>query len=163
MTAKHFLQSNAEAVVDQIAANLIGHTLSDIEWRENNWLFLFSTGAELRIECLWRIVSDGRILFAESDDGQQFGRPVPVDGRFESRRLLLGKPIDGVRIRPDTADLTVVMNDATLLELWSNSSGYEAWEFYDTEGFHAVAMGGGRLATWSASRENTRAHGKSDG
>jgi hypothetical protein len=149
-------QSEASAVEERIAADLVGHQLQDLEWREHDLLFSFTTGARLRVACPWRIVSDGRISFAESDDGQFFGLPAPIDGAAKSKELLLGKAIEQIAIRADAADLTITFRSAVSLEIWNNSSGYEGWELHDARGFHVVAMGGGQLAIWGLDHKDKK-------
>ena len=148
MNIRHFGETDAASVQQRLISDLVGYQLQDIEWREFDWLFSFTTGLCLRVACPWRIVSEGRLAFAESDDGQQFGLPAPVDGPRESKRLLIGRKVEGIVIRADTADLTILFENGMRLEIWSNYGGYEPWELYDKSGFQVVAMGGGTLAIW---------------
>lgn len=73
---------------------------------------------------------------------------MPRKGELESNKLLQGKTVEHFLIRPETADLTIAFDDKTLLELWSNSSGYEPWELNNDQGVNVVALGGGGLAIW---------------
>jgi hypothetical protein len=145
---KHLKQAEAAAAQERIADDLVGHRLQNLEWREHDWLFSFTTGSRLRVSCPWRIISGERISFAESDDGQQFGLPAPVNGAVKSKELLLGKTIEQIAIRADTADLTIAFRPGISLEIWNNSSGYEGWDLHDARGFLVVALGGGQLAIW---------------
>jgi hypothetical protein len=141
-------QAAVSAVERWAIRELVGHQIQGIKWREHDCLFSFSGGLRIRAACPWRIVSDGRLSFAEADDGHQFGLPVPRKGELESNKLLQGKTVEHFLIRPETADLTIAFDDKTLLELWSNSSGYEPWELNNDQGVNVVALGGGGLAIW---------------
>ena len=136
------------ALNERLIDDLVGHRLRDIEWREFDFVFSFTTGMCVQVSCPWRIVSGDRIAFAEADDGQQFGRGEPVNGPADSKRLLVGRTVERIAIRADTADLTIVFENDVRLEIWTNSRLYERWELHDGSGLMVVAMGGGRPAIW---------------
>ena len=91
---------------------------------------------------------EGRLVLTDSDHNQIFGLPTPVDGVVESRKILMNKSIQRIGLRADTGDITIVFSGAALLEVLNCSSGYEGWNWFDTNGFRIVAMGGGELALW---------------
>lgn len=115
----------------------------------HNFSFEFGPGV-LRVDCLWRIVAGGRLVRTSQDHGQWFGRPAPLDAYAEAESLLTGRRVAAVRIRQETADFVIEFDEGLLLELLSDSSGYEPWQLI-APGVHLVAIGGGGVADFSAS------------
>jgi hypothetical protein len=108
-----------------LTTSLAGRHLTDVKRREYDWAFGFGANVSVQVSCPWRILVEDRIALTNSDDGQKFGLPAPVDGEDETRRLLAEKSIQRVAIRLDTGDLSVVFNCNTVLEVLNMSSGYE--------------------------------------
>lgn len=44
----------------------------------DNFSFEFGTGV-VRVDCLWRIVIDGRLVRTSYEHDRQFGLPTPID------------------------------------------------------------------------------------
>lgn len=141
-------RGEAAAVAKRLDAELVGHELREVEWRDYDWAFSFTNGVGIRVACPWRIVKDGGISLTDSDHGQKFGLPAPIDGPVECKKLLARRAVQHTNIRKATTDLEIVFDPDITLEIWNNSSGYEGWELYSPRGFHAIAMGGGQLATY---------------
>lgn len=128
----------------------VGETCEEIMHRENDWTFRFNAAGWLSVECPWRIIVAGRIAHADEDDGQRFGLPKPVNGVERAMGLLSGKRIVSVDVSPDSGDLRVRFADTTVLEVFNNSSGYEAWHAVAADGMkctEVVVLGGGAIAT----------------
>jgi hypothetical protein len=127
----------------------IAQLCTSIERWEHSWGFGFDGAGALTIECPWRIISDGRIALAGTDDGHQFGLPEPLDGEAKARELLVGKQVTAVRIDPVSADLRVVFGENAILELFNNSAGYEGWNAVavrNGKSLNIIAQGGGAIA-----------------
>jgi hypothetical protein len=122
----------SERLAAEIAGRLLGRSLMTVERGEYDWTFRFTESAFVHVECAWRILLDDSIAFGGGDHGQKFGLPAPLDGPTESHRWLRGKQIQGVRIRADTADLSIDFSGRAALEILNTSSGYEGWQFRDT-------------------------------
>jgi hypothetical protein len=76
----------------------------------------------------WRIVANGRIAFADEDDGQQFGLTAPIDGEAAANDLIGKRPITNLSVdNTGTADLVIHFTDTVRLDAFSNSSGFEGW------------------------------------
>ncbi len=131
----------------ELTERLKGCHLIDVERREYDWAFKFADTIGLRVQCPWRILVEGRIAFAGSDDGHKFGLPAPVDGVARTTERLGGKSIQKVSIREDSGDLTIFFSDRTELEVLNMSAGYEGWEI-NAEGLMVIALGGGSLAVY---------------
>lgn len=119
--------------------------------RENDWLFEFGDTHKLVVECPWRILAEGRIAHADEDDGQRFGLEKAVAGAERALSLLEGKRVRKFGIDEVSGDLRLEFVGGVALELWNNSSGYEAWSAIAKHGaqeFGIVAQGGGGVATW---------------
>ena len=105
----------------------MGSECTGIDRRENDWCIQLGDRGTLVIECPWQIISAGRIAHADTDEGQKFGLPEPVDGVARTSGFLSGKKIIAVETGPTTGDLKIQFEGETLLECWNNSSGYEGW------------------------------------
>jgi hypothetical protein len=108
------------------------------------WRVSFASGANLGIECTWRVIADGRLIRAREDHRQLFGLPTPVDAA-ETLRQLAGRRILAVSCREDTADIIIDFGGGTFLEIISDSSGYEAWSLGHPKHGRYVAQGGGNV------------------
>lgn len=135
---------------DQIAkfeAALIGRTCA-VSRRENDWTLAFSGDVDLTVTASWRIVSQGRIAFARDDEGHLFGRASPLEGEAELARLLRNRTLTKATVDRQTADLVLHFGADTRIDVFNDSSGYEAWQArYDIDGQHRllIAMGGGQV------------------
>jgi hypothetical protein len=136
-----------------LATHLVGRRLIGIQRREYDWAFSFGDAppSSLGVSCPWRILVEGRIAFAVSDDGQKFGLSEPRNGEEAARRLLGQRVIERVAIRPDTGDLSIAFSGQAVLEVLNMSSGYEGWQA-TVAGVSIVGMGGGEIAIYSDSR-----------
>jgi hypothetical protein len=119
---------------------------------EFEWVFEFGPRKVLQVRCPWRILLNGRIAFASSDDGDQFGLPQPVDGEKETRRIFAERTIQQIVVREDTGDLSICFGEKTSLEVINMSSGYEGWEIGAVD-VRIIGLGGGKLAIFGDARE----------
>jgi hypothetical protein len=59
---------------------LAAQQVESVSWSDPlPWLFSFSRGARLTVECPWRIIAEGHIAVSSEDHGQQYGLPAPID------------------------------------------------------------------------------------
>lgn len=72
------------------------------------------------------------------------GRPAPVNAREEALLLLHGHRISTVRIDEQRGDLTLEFEGNIVLEIITDSSGYESWSLR-APGKHVVAFSGGNI------------------
>jgi hypothetical protein len=110
------------------------------------------------VEAPWRIIADGRIAFADTDDGQKFGLPEPVKGAHLANSLLAKLQVQAVTVDRVTADIRMDFETGTRIEVLNNSSGYEAWQAEFVSGdqlISLVGMGGGDIG-FSISEGPTR-------
>jgi hypothetical protein len=127
---------------------LIGRTCARVyEHYPHNFSFEFGPGV-LAVDCLWRVVSGGRLVLTSQDHGQQYGLPAPVDAYSVAASLLQERSVTVARLREETADLVLEFGGGILLEILADSSGYEPWNLTGP-GVHCVALGGGGLADFS--------------
>jgi hypothetical protein len=128
---------------------IVGRTVTDVSLLEPlPWRFHLGDSARLDVECLWRIAQGNSVLLTSEDHGQQFGLPAVVDALHCARKLLLQKPIVGVRLQQPAGDLRISLGACTELEIISTSSGYESWQVQGPGGRCYVAQGGGQICTW---------------
>ena len=128
---------------------LTGLSCLSVVRREHYWVFEFSAGASLALPVPWRIVSAGRILFADQDHGQLFGLTKPVDGEALANETLRGQAIMKAFVDRETGDLAVLFRQDLRLDVFNNSAGYEGWGAgckIDGEHWQIIALGGGEIA-----------------
>jgi hypothetical protein len=129
----------------------VGHGCSKILRLDHSWSFQFDDVGGIGAPCPWRIIAEGRIAHADTDDAQKFGLPEPVNGVERATQLLSGKKIVDVEIPSVSGDLHVHFSGKTILEFFNNSSGYEGWQATAKNGparTNLVAQGGGQIAMW---------------
>ena len=124
------------------------HRLRSLSRRDNDWLFTFDGDAGLSVECLWRLLQDGRIVVTSKDHGQPFGLPAPVDAAADVNGRVGGSRVERVELREGTLDLELRFSDGRVLQVIPDSAAYEAWTAYDGRK-RFVAVGGGELAMYS--------------
>jgi hypothetical protein len=127
---------------------LAGHSFQSLAWREFDWVFQFSSEVTLTVECLWRLVENGRVRFTSTDHGQQFGLPAPVDAASEVNQRLTSATINAAKLREGTLDLELQFSTGHRLQIVPDSSGYEAWNICGPT-IRAYAIGGGDLSVFS--------------
>ena len=91
--------------------------------REHDWALTFSGDVTLVLPVPWRIVHAGRIVVADQDDGQRFGRPAPVKGLAQKRG--------------SKRSITLPDNESWQIQRSAENGG-----------LLAVALGGGEVAIW---------------
>ena len=115
--------------MDPNCSALVGATLTAVEREASGhpWYFHFGPHGSLMCESLWRLLNDGRVSLASSDDNQLFGHQEPVDCLQELQIRLLGRRVTAVSMAPGPADLEIALNSGDILQCIVDSSGYESW------------------------------------
>jgi hypothetical protein len=124
---------------------LKGRRLIGVDHREFDWAFGFAADAGISVNGPWRVLVEGSIRFASSDDGQKFGLPEPINGGKRTQDLLGQAIIKTVTLREGTGDLSIFFDNAAVLEIFNMSCGYESWHLVVSE-LEVIATGGGELA-----------------
>jgi hypothetical protein len=126
-----------------------GATVSSVTLLQQHvWVFAFSTGASVTAACLWRIVGASIILTSE-DHEQRFGLPAPVDAVARASELIVGDTASDFTLHGDTLDLIMSLSGGHRLEILPTSAGYEVWHITSPQRQHFIALGGGRLTTYT--------------
>jgi hypothetical protein len=108
------------------------------------WIFEFSTGFAVNVGAIWRLKDAQSIQVTSEDDGHQYGLPAPVDALARGNELLLGCTVSRVSVDDATGDLEAAFSNGIVLEILTNSSGYESWTVF-SEGEFWAAVGNGGL------------------
>src|SRR5262245_15308312 len=136
---------------------IAGHAFGWVRRREQDWLFTFSEGVSLVVGCPWRLLAKGRIWVSSDDDRQQFGLPKPIDSAAEVTKLIGGRLVRWISVRPGVLDLLVVFDGDQMLEVLPVSSGYEAWQVDRlADRSSVIAVGGGELVRHLHSESDER-------
>ena len=88
-------------------------------------------------------------MFADSDDGQKFGLPEPINGEARANVLLDGRHVAYIEHDQLTADLHIYFDGETRIDVFNHSSGYEGWQAGFSNGEASgsiIGLGGGDLA-----------------
>lgn len=129
-------------------AQLLGRSVESVEhWEALPCVVNLSGGYRIQIEALWRLLEGDTLVLTSQDNGQLFGRKHPVDAISDLSQRLMGRSVESVGVTAGTADLTVGFG-RNLLQVVSNSSGYEAWQVEGPQGTVAVGQGGSNVAVW---------------
>ena len=86
----------------------------------------FSDGTVLKAS-YWRLIHDGRALLSSYDHQKKYGLPAAMDAKQEMSNRLEGKLCRNVHFDRETADLTLVFDEGTKLQVF-NFTAYEIWE-----------------------------------
>ena len=127
---------NVEWLVGKACTRVCAHTA-------HSTTFEFED-AKLVVEALWRITVDSTLRRTSLDHGQQFGLPRPVDAHADAFALLRGRRVTQLGLDEQQGDLTIQLGDNTVLEVITDSSGYEPW-MLTAPGRHIAAGSGGTV------------------
>lgn len=122
-----------------------------VQRRECDWAVGLHGGGSFTLSAPWRVVHNGRIALADTDDGQRFGLDAPIDGEIWANRLLDGRSITSIVVDLETADLTIYFDGNVRIDVFNNSSGYEGWQAHfltDGDSISIIAMGGGEVVLY---------------
>lgn len=126
-------------------SQFVGRTVDAVQSREDgSCVITLAGGYRVQIESLWRLVSSGAVVLTSEYEGQLFGRGQPVRSISELSDKLQSCTLDAAQAAQGTADLTLHFG-AQVLQIISDSSGYEAWQVTGPTGTVAVGQGGGNV------------------
>lgn len=131
-------------LADEFCTAIVGARVSDIRRLDFTWFFSFDSGWTVATECYWRALTADRIAVSQSDDGQAFGHPKPIDAKAVARKTLTA-PASRCDIDPVCGDLLIGFTDGCTLQLFNESAGYEGWRASHGQERTLVAMGGGKV------------------
>lgn len=124
---------------------LVGDRLVRAERNESQaWSLYFESGATLFIECLWRKLENGVLVFTSEDHRQKFGLSAPFDSIAALAELSLFS-VSTVSVREGTADISLHFGEHICLEIIPTSGGYESWSAKHPVLGTVFASAGGQL------------------
>lgn len=123
---------------------LVSCRLVGVTRRDHDWMFAFDGNTVLVVDCLWRLVSDGRICVTSDDQGQRFGRATAIDAAHEASSRIADTQVSRVELVVGTLDLNLYFSNGDKLQVIPDSSGYEAWSLRGPL-VSLIAVGGGTL------------------
>jgi hypothetical protein len=137
----------------QLSDALLRRQLTDVSFSGGGqWLFDFGGDARLNTAgSPWRLLLSGRIAQRDTDHLDRFGQVKPFDGMEELRRLLLGREVEQVTLRPETGDLLLRFSGADLsLEVINIGPADDGWLLWTRRGIRIAAKRNGELGPWAA-------------
>ena len=146
------METDAVKAAAMLGRRLKGLPLQKVKRFEFEWRFEFGVNRVLQVRCPWRLLSDGRIAFTDSDDGHQFGLPVPKDGESEAPKIIGESVIQKIVLHEVTGDLSIYFGERAILEVLNMSCGYESWEI-GADDVRVIGLGGGDLAICASANE----------
>lgn len=123
-----------------------GKTIVDVVRDAHGTTFHFGGGGALRVECLWRIISKGRVWLTSKDDRQTFGLSSPLDAAPAAFGQLAARVVTACEVGPDTGDLSLSFAESLRLECLCDTTGHARWQLTAPDGREVIARGGGGLA-----------------
>lgn len=138
---------------DQVADALTRRRLTELSYSGGGqWMFEF--GGEARLNTAgspWRALVGSRIAFSDTDHVDHFGQAKLGDGLGEARRLLIGREVEAVQLRPDTADLVLrFFGGAVTIEVINIGPTDDGWLLWTARGIRVAAKHTGDLGPWAA-------------
>lgn len=132
----------ADRFLRDVEREILGRCAS-IEHREGCPVVHIGPDLNVVVRSQWRLIDGQRILVTDSDDGQWFGLSAPVDAAAKATERLLRETVNSIEFDGITGDLRLHFSNSLVLEILTNSSGYESWVM-DLRGEHfAVGASGG--------------------
>ena len=113
------------AVLARLETLPIGTRIS-IDRTDGVWRADIGADLFVIIESLWRVRDSERLVCTSADDGQDFADSGPMDAAAVAN-YRLGADVAGVSLDLVTSDLRFVLADGTVLEILTDSTGYESW------------------------------------
>lgn len=137
---------------NQVSDALVRRQLTDLTFSGGGqWMFEF--GGEARLNTVgspWRALVGDRIAFRDTDPIDHFGQVKAGDGIDEARRLLVGREVEAVQLRPDTGDLLLrFFGGATAVEIINIGPGDDGWLLWTARGIRVAAKHTGELGPWA--------------
>lgn len=137
-----------KAATQTLKTMLLGSPCLDVEKTGHLWQLRFNDGATLNLECPWRLLLNGSIVFGDTDDGQAFGFPQAINGVETVKNWLGTALVKALSIQKGSGDLFLAFQNEVCLEAFNGSSGYEGWTCSGKTGATVVAQGGGNVVVW---------------
>lgn len=126
---------------------LIGCRFKSLSRFEERWTFEFDQSAQLTVECPWRLLNSKSTIIACSRDN----RPPAVAGSSivasETTELLINSSVVGDKLDRHTLDLELALSSGSVLQLFTDSTDFEAWQIVKSR-ILIVAAGGGNLCVF---------------
>lgn len=130
-------------LVSDLERLLLGQTARIEHPDEGRPTIHFDSDFKIVVGAFWRLIDCDRILVTDSDDGQWFGLPAPVDAARKANERLEFETLDAVEFSTVTGDLKFRFSGQLTLEILTNSSGYESWVMFHRDEHFAVGASGG--------------------
>jgi len=99
------------------------------------------------LSCVWRVEKENKILIANGDHEQQYGRKTVIDISEEVKRILKNEVIAGGLINTISGDFTINFKSGIIFRAFNDSSGYEAWDMQGPDGHRLISISGGKVIT----------------
>jgi len=109
-------------------------------------VFAFELGdCGINVACAWRIVENGNVVAAHRDHGQQYGHSEPIDVSARAFELLKGRPVLSGYADDLIGDIHIDFEGSCTLEIFNDSSGFEAWTMTEPSKYVWFAATGGEI------------------
>jgi hypothetical protein len=107
----------------------------------NNCGLALSDGYALSIGCLVRFEGKENNFICTNDHGHKFGLTAPYDAEVKIKEAIENKEIKDIEFNMNTGDLNLYF-DSGILQLISNSGGYENYQIDGPNDLLIVIHGG---------------------
>lgn len=131
---QQFLAELREEILDRSAR---------IERTEGNQVVWLGEEVRINVGSQWRLIDREGVIVTDTDDGQWFGLSAPVDAPAVANEKLSDQKVVGFKFDGTTGDLSINFGGGLILEIITNSSGYESWVMWLRGEHFAVGANGG--------------------
>lgn len=131
---QQFLAELREEILDRSAR---------IERTEGNQVVWLGEEFSINVGSQWRLIDREGVIVTDTDDGQWFGLSAPVDAPAVANEKLSDQKVVGFKFDGATGDLSINFDGGLILEIITNSFGYESWVMWLRGEHFAVGANGG--------------------
>lgn len=111
----------------------------------STWQLMFENSVLVQIRCFWRLLKHGRIKWTVNDHGHQYGLNKPINLTEVIESELNERNLIEIQRNTLTGDLFLKFDENFVLEIYTDSKGYETW-ILNYDGKQIVGMGGGDIS-----------------
>lgn len=121
---------------------LFGCRFKSLSRFEERWTFEFDQSAQLTVESPWRLLNSQSVIIASSGDNRP---PAEVGSSIvaaETTAFLINSSVVGAKLDRNTLDLELAMSCGSVLQLFSDSTDFEAWQLVKSKILIVAGVGG---------------------
>jgi hypothetical protein len=108
-------------------------------------LHLLQANTYIHLESFWRYIHNNKVVLSYKDNGQLYGRKEPVNIETELKVHIEKTKIIKIEITRPVNDLQLHFSNGGMIEILTDSCGYEIWNL-NSNSKSIICQGGGTIA-----------------